>query len=209
MTLQDVYNTATQECSNASCLILDTNEFFNSQITSNGTVYSSTIHSCVIDGAFLSLFMALEHFLEESFICYMMGEPGINGNSFAKFVSPQNETQARDMLKGINRFTDFTNRDTIVRLANNFFDGGGTYSYLNSISADFEEMKKIRNAISHISVESSRAFQGLVRSKLGVIPPNITTSTFLNSTVPNTTSTFFIHYRDIVEYTIGYISNPN
>ena len=158
MSLVDVYNNALQECANASQLILDTNEFFNSQVASNGTIYSPAIHSCVIDGAFLSLFMTLEHFLEDSFICYMMGEPGVNGNSFAKFVSPQNENQARDILKGISRFTDFTNRDTIVRLANNFFDGGGTYSYLNSISADFEEMKKIRNAISHISPESLRAF---------------------------------------------------
>lgn len=209
MTLLDVHNTAIQECQDASQLILDTNEFYNNRIESNGTTYSSAIHSCVIDRAFLSLFEALEYFLDESFICYMMGEHGLNGKSFTRFVSPQNEVQARNILRGINHHTDFTNRDTIVKLANNFFDGGGTYSYLDTVSADFEEMKKIRNAISHVSDESTRAFQGVVRTRLGSLPPNMTTSTFLNSTVPNETSTFFIHYRDIVECIIDNISNPN
>lgn len=69
-------------------------------------------------------------------------------------------------------------------------------------------MKKIRNAISHISVESDRAFKGLVRTKLGSIPPNISTSLFLNTTVPGTTTTFFIYYRNIVIDAVRNISNP-
>ena len=112
------------------------------------------------------------------------------------------------MIKGNNRFADFTNRDIIVRLANNFFDAGGTYTYLNSISGDFEEMKKIRNAISHVSVESEKSFQGLVRTKIGSLPPNMNTSTFLNMIVPGTSTTFFIHYKDIVVSAIDNISNP-
>lgn len=82
------------------------------------------------------------------------------------------------------------------------------YVYLNSISTDFEEMKKIRNAISHISIESDRAFKGLVRTKLGSLPPNISTSLFLNTTIPGTATTFFIYYRDVVVNAISNISNP-
>ena len=208
MVLTDVYNVAMQECTKASTLVADTNEFYSNHVVSNGTTYSSDLHACTLDGAFLTLFMALENFLESSFVCYMMGQLGLNGNSFAKYVSPISEENARSILKGISKFTDFTNRDTIVKLANNFFDGGGTYVYLNSISTDFEEMKKIRNAISHISVESDRAFKGLVRTKLGSLPPNISTSSFLNTVIPGTTTTFFIHYRDIVVSTINKNSNP-
>ncbi len=208
MVLHDVYNAAMQECTKASTLVADTNEFYNNHVASNCTTYSSDLHACTLDGAFLTLFMALENFLESSFICYMMGQSGLNGNSFAKYVSPTSEDNARNILKGISKFTDFTNRDTIVKLANNFFDGGGTYIYLNSISTDFEEMKKIRNAISHISVESDRAFKGLVRVKLGSLPPNISTSIFLNTVIPGTTTTFFVHYRDIVVSAINNISNP-
>lgn len=208
MILTDVFQNAIQQCNKSILLVQHTNEFFNSNISSNGVVYSSDLHFCVIDGAFLELFRAFEQFLEQSFICYMLGQTGINGNSFVKYVSPQDEEQAINMLKGINRHTDFTNRDTIVKLANNFFENGGTYIYLNSISTDFEEMKKIRNAISHISVESKRAFSGLVRSKLGVLPPNVTTSSFLNTIIPNSTTTFFNSYKDVIINAITNISNP-
>ena len=208
MFLADVYNRALQECSTSSKLVSDTNEFYANHLTSNGTLYSDALHSCVLNGAFLTLFMAFEQFLECSFVCYMMGQPGVNGHSFSKYVSPQNYDQAMDMIKGISRFADFTNRGTILTLANNFFDGGGTYSYLNSISVDFEEMKKIRNAISHISVESDRAFRGLVRTKLGSLPPNITTASFLNTIIPQTTSTFFVYYKNVVVDAITNISTP-
>lgn len=208
MVLTDVYQNAIQQCNKSIQLVQHTNEFFNSTVSSNGIVYSSDLHNCVIDGAFLELFMAFEQFLEQSFICYMLGQAGMNGNSFVKYVSPQNEEHAINMLKGISRHTDFTNRDTIVRFASNFFENGGTYIYLNAISTDFEEMKKIRNAISHISVESKWAFNGLVRNKLGVLPPNVTTSNFLNTIVPNSTTTFFNYYKDVVINAITNISNP-
>lgn len=202
MQLLDVYNDTIRDCTKATTLVNSTNEFYNNSVASNGTVYSTDIHSCVIDGAFLTLFMAFERFLELSFLCYMMGQPGLNGNTFTRYVSPVSEENAFNMIKGNNRFADFTNRDIIVRLANNFFDAGGTYTYLNSISGDFEEMKKIRNAISHVSVESEKSFQGLVRTKIGSLPPNMNTSTFLNTIVPGTSTTFFIHYKDIVVSTI-------
>lgn len=208
MVLADIFHDAMQACSNASSLVSATNEFFSNHVVSNGTTYSSELHSCVIDGAFLSLFMAFEKFLECSFVCYMMGQNGLNGNAFSKYVSPQNEENALAILKGTSRFADFTNRDTIIKLAHNFFDNGGPYTYLNSISVDFEEMKKVRNAISHVSNESERAFKGLVRTKLGALPPNISTSIFLNTVIPGTTETFFIHYKDIVENAITNISNP-
>lgn len=58
MLLSDVYNSALQECTKASTLVGDTNEFFNSHIESNGITYSSELHSCIVDGAFLVSFMA-------------------------------------------------------------------------------------------------------------------------------------------------------
>lgn len=208
MQLLDVYKTAIQECNRTTVLVRNTNEFYSNCVKSNGTSYSIDIHSCVIDGAFLSLFMAFERFLQFSFLCYMMGQCGLNGNSFRRYVTPLNEENALSMIRGISKFADFTNRDTIVRLANNFFDDGGTYSYLNSISNDFEEMKKIRNAISHISIESKKAFHSLVRTKIGSLPHNINTSSFLNTIIPRTNTTFFIYYKETVVSAIDNISNP-
>lgn len=75
MQLLDVYNDAIRDCTKATTLVNSTNEFYNNSVASNGTVYSTDIHSCVIDGAFLTLFMAFERFLELSFLCYMMPFP--------------------------------------------------------------------------------------------------------------------------------------
>lgn len=208
MLLIDIHQEALQECNKAWLLIQQTNEFYNNRVTINGTTYSAELHSCVVDGAFLTLFMAFENYLQRSFICYMMGQAGLNGNRFHVYVSPQNEDQAAEILKGTNHFSDFTRRETVVQLAHNFFYQGGTYTYLNSINADFEEMKKIRNAISHVSVESTRAFHGLVRNKLGALPPGITTSSFLNMSIPNSGSTLFVHYKNVVINAILNISNP-
>ena len=208
MQLIDVHQEALQKCNDSLSIIQSTNEFYNNRISSNGVVYSLNLHSCAINGAFLSLFMAFEHYLECSFICYMMGQSGINGNRFSVFVNPQSEENAINILKGINRFPDFTNRDTIVKLASNLFSNGGPYVYLNAINADFADMKSIRNAITHISIESIQSFQRLVRTKLGSLPPHFDTSLFLNTMIPNNTKTFFMHYRDIVIGAIDHISNP-
>lgn len=208
MLLSDICNDTLQECANASLLVGMTNEFYNSQVNSNGVTYSDDIHYCVIDGAFLKLFMAFEKFLECSFICYMIGQAGNNGKTITRYVYPPTEEKAFDMLKGLSRFADFTNRETVIKLANNFFDGGGTYIHLNGISVAFEEMKKIRNAISHVSIDSERTFLNLARAKLGSLPPNINTAVFLNTVMSGTTSTFFVYYRDIIVTAINNISNP-
>ena len=101
MQLLDVYNDAIRDCTKATTLVNSTNEFYNNSVASNGTVYSTDIHSCVIDGAFLTLFMAFERFLELSFLCYMLGQPGLNGNTFARYVSPVSEENALNMIKDV------------------------------------------------------------------------------------------------------------
>lgn len=208
MVLTDVYAQAIQGCSDASSLIMMTNIFYDNHIGHEGTSYSDSIHQCVINGAFLNLFMAFECFLERSFICYMLGQPGLNGTVVLKYVTPTTENHALELLKGTNRHADFTNRDTIVKLSKNFFENDGPYTVLNSMSIAFEEMKKIRNAISHVSLESEQAFLNLARSKLGSLPPGINTATFLNTVITGTSSTYFVYYKGIVESVINSIANP-
>lgn len=208
MTLTDVYNQAVQECLKASSLIATTNVFYDNHIGHAGTTYSESIHYCVINGAFLNLFMAFERFLECSFVCYLLGQSGLNGVTVIKYANPVTERHALELIKGTNRHADFTNRDIIIKLSKNFFENGGPYTALNGIVIAFEEMKKIRNAISHVSIESEGEFLKLVRNKLGSLPPQINTAIFLNSVVAGTTSTYFVYYKNIIETTINSIANP-
>lgn len=208
MVLADVYSEALQECSDAALLVSTSNVLYDNHVSHEGIIYSDNIHRCVINGAFLDLFKAFERFLECSFVCYMHGQSGLNGNTVAKYVSPLTDEHALGLLKGTSPHADFTNRDIILKLSRNFFDGGGPYVALNSISNAFEEMKKIRNAISHVSIESQQAFLNLARNKLGSLPPGINTAMLLNSVMAGTTSTYFVYYKGVIEATINAIANP-
>ncbi len=143
MVLQEIYQSSIDASNKAICLIRQTNELYNEMLNNDEKIYSLDLHSCVINGAFLSLFTTFESFLQNSFICYMMGCKTLNNNQIERYVLPQTEEQAISILKGINRHADFTNRNTILKLASNFFKDGGPYCYLNLISSEFEDMKNL------------------------------------------------------------------
>jgi hypothetical protein len=208
MILCDVYNQFNQQCTIATSLVKISNVFYGNQVNHANEYYSDDIHKCVINGSFLMLFMAFEEFLEKSFICYMQGQPGINNRTFRSFVNPNSDEHAFDILKGLSKYPDFTNRETIIKLANNFFDNGGAYTVLNSFNVIFGELKKIRNAITHISLDSEREFINMVRNKIGALPIVYNTAIFLNTVEPRTNLTYFIYYRDHMIYVVDAIVNP-
>jgi len=47
-----------------------------------------------------------------------------------------------------------------------------------------EEARTIRNAIVHESMSAQEKFENLARTKLGVLPPNLTVGRFLVTIVP-------------------------
>jgi hypothetical protein len=208
MILGEVYNQFNQQLTTATALIRVSNVFFDNQVNFANENYSSDVHECVINGAFLMLFMAFEEFLENSFICYMVGQKGVNNKKLKSFVSPNSEEHAFNILKGLSKHPDFTNRDTIIILANNLFENGGSYTILNNFNVVFGELKKIRNAITHISIDSKNEFLNMARTKLGALPVGYNTAMFLNAFEPRTNLTFFIYYRDHIKYIVDNIANP-
>lgn len=208
--LADIYRTAIDKCTKAINMVSSSNEFYVNGAVINTVSYSNDLNSCVIEGAFLQIFTAFESFLEDSFICYMSGQVGLNGKSIVRYVLPTDDEHAQRLIVGISRFADFTNRDTILKLASSFFENGGSYTFLNSISKDFEEMKILRNAITHISPESRNKFENMVRTKLGGLPIGTTTASFLNTFISTGSRiTFFSQYKDTVVLAINNIANPS
>ena len=157
----------------------------------------------------MNMFEAFESFMEQLFIAYMMGYPGRNGQSVTRYVSPIDEQHAESMLRGNEKYMDFTSRETIQRIANNYFQDGGPFVYLSNISADFETMKKIRNELSHHSLKSRRDFESAVRSNVGQMPTNLSVSWFLMTNVPRTHDTFFTKYYTTVTTAMDDMSKPS
>ena len=208
MLLSEVYDQFNLKCTTATSLIGISNVFFDNQVNYANEFYSSDIHACVINGAFLMMFMAFEEFLEKSFICYMLGQSGVNNKTFLSFVNPKSDEHAYKILRGLSSYPDFTNRETILKLANNFFENGGTYIVLDTFGKTFDEIKKIRNAITHISLESAKNFFDMVRLKIGALPTGYDTVIFLNSVETDTNFSYFIYYRDHMKYVVDAIANP-
>ena len=210
LTLSDVYTTTVNKCNDATNMVAISNTLYENRMLISFETYTSEFNHCILDGAFLKVFTAFEFFLEKSFICFMMGQPGLNGNSIVRYVTPTDIDHAYDFIKSMsNKFADFTNRDTILKLAKTFFEDGGSYTYLDSIASTFEEMKKVRNAITHISESSTIKFENMVRANLGNLPTCTTTASFLNSFDPQKPSnTFYSKYKTTVISAIEHIANP-
>ena len=82
-------------------------------------------------------------------------------------------------------YTDWTVAGKVSERAERFFRGGKPYSpVLRSRQRRFEEMKTLRNAISHSSAYSAESFKRLVRNRLKTYPRNLTVAGFLALTVP-------------------------
>jgi len=79
--ISDAVNEALQLCDSALELVADANALVNGNASGNGVFFNQKHCDLLIERAFMCLFEALESFLEKTFICYMLGEIGINGNS--------------------------------------------------------------------------------------------------------------------------------
>lgn len=211
MIMLDVSNIATQAnttCATALQLVSDTNALISGGASGNGVVFTQRHGDMIIEKAFLDVFETLESFMENVFICYMLGLNGQNGNTVERYVMPLDKEHAKKILRGKDQYVDFTNRSSIMKYAENFFKNGGPFVYLNGISQDFEDMKKIRNEISHSSINSRDEFERMVRSRISFLPTSINVASFLMAEMPKRKKSFFAHYLSVVENTIEALSNP-
>lgn len=205
----DVMTEAIQQCDLALRHVSDANSLYNGRATGNdGIIFSQIHYEMIIEKSFMRMFKTLESYMERVFICYMLGEPGANGNLVDRYVFPVNEEHAQKMLSGKDKYMDFTSRSAIQNCAENFFLNGTPFTYLTGVTQDFEDMKKIRNKISHVSIKSNQDFESVVRSRTTYIPSNTTVASFLMSFLPNTSKTFFTHYIETTKGIISSLANP-
>lgn len=204
----DAVNEAILLCDSALNLVAEANALVSGNASGNGVVFNRQHCDLLIERGFMCLFETLESFLEKIFICYMLGETGINGNNVIRYVSPLSSEHAEKILRGREKFFDFTSREVITTCAKNYFKDGGPFVFLDSVSQDFADMKKIRNKISHVSIKSQREFESLVRSRLSYVPTNVSVASFLMENVPRQRNTFFVHYMNVTKSIITALSNP-
>jgi hypothetical protein len=146
------------------------NDFINNahKVNQNGYFIVPKIERDFITSAsFLVFFMAWEKFLEESTIKFMRGRKTISGNSIIRYVKPTSDDHAHLLLRGTNKYVDWSNPNIVKRLANLVFAAGNPInSVLSSVESDVSDLKTIRNAAAHLSSTTSRQLDALATRKL-------------------------------------------
>ena len=144
--------------------------------------------------AFLKTFTAWETFIEDVFIAYMTGHitRKCKPKTYLKKITKEH---AYDLLKGVRDYPDWTRMDQVLKLADLYFiDGAPFHLPLSRINTIFNEMKKIRDAISHVSSNSRDTFLGIIRANLTSYDKNMTPGEFLSRNTQRTNNDSFLNY---------------
>jgi len=167
---------------------------FNRVVGDSGSGLSEEHSYYIYEIAFLKVFTAWETLLEESFISYMSGS-SISGYKPKTFLKRVDRDRALDLISGTKDYPNWTNIADVQKLAELFFEGDKPFLLpLQQIEIHFNEMKKIRNAIVHVSASSEDKFRGLVRSKLSNYAKVKCPGDFLRHDKKKSKETFFEHY---------------
>lgn len=139
----------------------------------------------IVELAFMKSFLTWEGFLEEAFILYLLGRKAPNGYAPVRHAIPMNRQHAVELLASDARHTDWTTANKVVSRATRFFKGGGPFvNVIRPQSNLLDNLKTIRNALSHESEEAAGKFQTLVRNELTYFPPGMIPGTFLMTVKP-------------------------
>jgi hypothetical protein len=162
----------------------------------------------MMEVAYLRSFLALEAFLEETFILYTLGRKAPRGRPPYRFTFPPDRKSANEWVKSENR--PHTSWDVVAvrKRAERFFKNGDPFeTALKGQQAALQEARTIRNKIAHQSVEAIDKFHSLVRAKLGTVPVGITAGGFLDTDVPGAAprQSFLDHYVGKIDLVITQI----
>lgn len=210
-TIQQTHDIFLLACDENEKYAFDAQELYNQRVQSGNIIFDKNMRDLIVEYSFMKLFLCWEDFLEKVFVKYCLDLEGVNGTKLTRYINPRDEEHAYEMIRGNNSYPDWTNTEKIMKTAVDFFQGGGTFSKLRLNIADINDTKTIRNALSHMSINSKQKFETLVRNRHGHYPINTTPADFLimidrrNTTSP---ITYFHHYVVVLKFLSTEIVNP-
>lgn len=127
----------------------------------------------VAELSFSNIFVAYEVFMEGAFVRYMLGGESPKKYKPKRYVFPKDEEHARKItLQDYVGYADWSTPDKIKRRAEYCFKKGEPFKSNIAISIQvLQDMKTIRNFISHASIGTQEKFELRVRHYLGALPP--------------------------------------
>jgi hypothetical protein len=159
--------------------------------------------------AFFRAYLAWEAFLEESFVCYLLGMAAPRRSAPKRFTFPPSRREAKAWLVPEGRRYTSWDSNAVRSRSQRYFRGGKPFhAALSSHQNALDQTKIVRNAIAHQSDSARDKFKNLARSMLqGTVPPGLTIGRFLNTQLPGSVppETFFEYYIEKLEFIAGRI----
>jgi hypothetical protein len=179
------------------------------QVDATGNyIFDENIRVIITEASFLKIFIAWERFLEQSFIKYLTGKKSLSNNKLNSCVKRIDMNRASEIIKGTNKYIDWSNPDIILRLAKLYFGIINPYSdNLNPIKTDIFDLRTIRNAAAHLSITTSKSFDALASRILKENKTNVNVADFVLTLVPETTDTVIDYYISMLDITSENIAN--
>lgn len=140
----------------------------------------------IIELSFMQSYLAWEMFLEDAFMLYIMGKPSPSGFAPVRRVAPTSLVHAVELVRGDStRPLDWTATELISSRAERCFRNGAPFTpTLQAMTTNLQDMKTLRNAVSHASGDSQAKFRSLVRRKLNHYPQGLAPGGLLNTPIP-------------------------
>jgi len=129
----------------------------------------------------------------------MCGAITTSGYTPKRYVQPQTLQHALNIILQNKDYIDWTRWNEVKMWAQNYFKDGEPYlSAIRGTEVQLNEMKTIRNRVTHHSEYTVSRFLNLVRDKIGNIPRGITPGKFLNLELPDSEDTVIKYYVNVL-----------
>ena len=168
---------------------------------SGSYIFSAQDREQITVAAFLNLFIAWEAFLESSLAQLMAGKSTIRGKHPKKYVSPRNIEDAHEMIKGTNRYFDYSDPDRVQRLFRLFFKTGYPYEpHFTSSINELRELRTMRNWAAHITRNTQHQLEVLTQKILLMPRVGFTLYELLVAVIPGSTGGYTVYatYKTIL-----------
>lgn len=126
------------------------------------------------EGVFFAAFRAYEQFMRNVFLLYCCGAQPSGGKRAQSFLYPKTLTHAEELVKSSMPFLDWSSPDAVMQRAASYLKDG--YPVKSVLAANLEvlrTLKKVRNHIAHMSLESGTEFKKVLREHYGTVPLTI------------------------------------
>ncbi|MBU1059079.1 MAG: hypothetical protein KJ804_12270 [Proteobacteria bacterium] len=171
-------------------------------------IFDKNIRVLITEASFLKIFISWERFLEQSFTKYLTGKKSITNNRLSSCIKRIDMNRASEIVKGTNKYIDWSNPDIILRLSKLYFGITNPYTdNLNPIKIDLFDLRTIRNAAAHLSTTTSKSFDSLASRILKENKSSVNVADFVLTMIPDTTDTVIDYYINVLDITAENIAN--